>query len=458
MASGYDYNSSYDEQVKKASLKSNGIFIHDNQQLQFLIYGHIQRNIARPNTIFNISLPTSWNGINLKGALSPTNKIDSDSDGLTDWKEADTECGLIKWDNSGNIILPKFKDCISRASEKEAVHSAFLTYYKYLPRSINYILNASVLPIHSDPCSMDSDEDGFKDKEDPHKLKSDIKVLNLSNPNYININYSDNMKWEGNVFKNSISYGSNQGWFENEFYKNMLYDSDSIKGENIKASGCGLIAACDVFAYLSLDKKYNFSNTWNKLRFKTSYSSVIGQSPLYSYIRHGSYQNTLNYIDYMSYIGLMASRFNVSTKIITGVWTVNVPGSLPYEFNKIFKESKVKLYAYWNKNKEPSICKSTIEKMLKNNIPVIFCFDNTGLNGKKIDLHESTDLRSYISHANVGCHFMTVTGLIEYTPEAVKLTGHKTLLQVSSWGKKYYIDFEEYSKYLSVFSNILTIS
>lgn len=53
---------------------------------------------------------------------------------------------------------------------------------------------------------------------------------------------------------------------------------------------------------------------------------------------------------------------------------------------------------------------------------------------------------------------MTVTGLIEYTPEAAKLTGHKTLLQVSSWGKKYYIDFEEYSKYLSVFSNILTIN
>lgn len=90
-----------------------------------------------------------------------------------------------------------------------------------------------------------------------------------------------------------------------------------------------------------------------------------------SYIRHGSYKNTLNYIDYMEYLELMASRFNVSTKLVTGVWTVNVPGS-PYEFNKIFKESKVKLYAYWNKYKEPSICKSTIEKMLKNNIPVIF--------------------------------------------------------------------------------------
>ena len=53
---------------------------------------------------------------------------------------------------------------------------------------------------------------------------------------------------------------------------------------------------------------------------------------------------------------------------------------------------------------------------------------------------------------------MTATRLIEYTPEAAKLTGHKTLLQVSSWGNKYYIDFEEYSKYLSkYFSNMLVI-
>lgn len=54
---------------------------------------------------------------------------------------------------------------------------------------------------------------------------------------------------------------------------------------------------------------------------------------------------------------------------------------------------------------------------------------------------------------------MTATRLIEYTPEAAKLTGHKTLLQVSSWGNKYYIDFEEYSKYLSkYFSNMLVIN
>ena len=51
------------------------------------------------------------------------------------------------------------------------------------------------------------------------------------------------------------------------------------------------------------------------------------------------------------------------------------------------------------------------------------------------------------------------TRLIEYMPDVVKLTGHKTLLQVSSWSNKYYIDFEEYSKYLSkYFLNMLVIN
>lgn len=54
---------------------------------------------------------------------------------------------------------------------------------------------------------------------------------------------------------------------------------------------------------------------------------------------------------------------------------------------------------------------------------------------------------------------MASTRLIEYMPDVVKLTGHKTLLQVSSWGNKYYIDFEEYSKYLSkCFLNMLVIN
>jgi len=36
-------------------------------------------------------------------------------------------------------------------------------------------------------------------------------------------------------------------------------------------------------------------------------------------------------------------------------------------------------------------------------------------------------------------------------------TAHKTVLEVSSWGEKFYIDFEDYSSVLSPFANVLEI-
>lgn len=453
-------NSGYERLVRSAITKSNGIIMNDSTSMAQDMCYYILKHISASTINFNVALPGNMQKIKLNGALSPNNKIDTDADGLTDWNEIDRGCGLIKWNSSGNIILPTLREYINKSNKDSAINSIFNTYRIKYPKQIDNKLNTFILPITSNPCSMDSDGDKFKDKEDPHKLSSDIKITQLLNPNYVNIDYNDTIKWNGNTFKDTqISYGSNQGWFANNFYKDKLYDSNSIKGKNINDSGCGLIAACDTFVYISLNSKYNFSNTWSKIGFKTRYTILSGQSPVYAYIRYNSLNKALNYYDYMSYIGLMASRFNVSTKLVTGVWPVNVPGSLPWEFNNLFKESKVNLHAYWDTNKNYSVCKSKIEKMLKNNIPVVFCFDNTTNTKKRLNYYESTDLCSYKRINDVGCHYMTVTRLIEYMPDVVKLTGHKTLLQVSSWSNKYYIDFEEYSKYLSkYFSNMLVIN
>ena len=39
---------------------------------------------------------------------------------------------------------------------------------------------------------------------------------------------------------------------------------------------------------------------------------------------------------------------------------------------------------------------------------------------------------------------MTITAMTEYSDSASELIAHKTMLEVSSWGQKYYIDFEQY--------------
>ena len=57
--------------------------------------------------------------------------------------------------------MPTLKDCLFKASNHDAIFNACLTYAKYLPRSMNYILKSPVLPIHSNPCAIDSDGDGI---------------------------------------------------------------------------------------------------------------------------------------------------------------------------------------------------------------------------------------------------------------------------------------------------------
>lgn len=180
MAYNHNYNKTYDNKVRGAVLQSGGIFIYDNQQLQFHILNHVISNTSTSNTQFDIALPTNFRRISLKSPLSPTSNTDSDSDGLRDWAEADIQSGLIKWDNSGNVVLPTLKDCLFKASNHDAIFNACLTYAKYLPRSMNYILKSPVLPIHSNPCAIDSDGDGIIDPNEYRNVTKDSRYNNLN--------------------------------------------------------------------------------------------------------------------------------------------------------------------------------------------------------------------------------------------------------------------------------------
>lgn len=39
---------------------------------------------------------------------------------------------------------------------------------------------------------------------------------------------------------------------------------------------------------------------------------------------------------------------------------------------------------------------------------------------------------------------MSIVGVITYSDEVSALIGHSNMLEVSSWGEKYYIDFDDY--------------
>ena len=100
-----------------------------------------------------------------------------------------------------------------------------------------------------------------------------------------------------------------------------------------------------------------------------------------------------------------------------------------------------------------------IKEMLENDIPVVLSIGPGLIRGRKKELTlyslNETDGKPHFTQVNsVKDHYVNVTGIIE--------TESSTMLEISSWGKKYYIDYNEYRDFVRkhdnyLFSNILYI-
>jgi len=52
---------------------------------------------------------------------------------------------------------------------------------------------------------------------------------------------------------------------------------------------------------------------------------------------------------------------------------------------------------------------------------------------------------------------MTATGIIEYSDEVAGLLKHKCMLRISSWGRKFYVDYDKFLEKLAMGTNFLYI-
>lgn len=172
MPSGYHYLSpEYGAKVNTAITNTGGLNLTYDSNTGIKIYEHIVNNIAPPHIEFNVIIPTGWTDISLVDVISPDNNAKSDSDNLTDWEEIDTESGLITWDNNGNIQLPTFEKCLEVA--KDRGYNVISEYNNTVPSYMHsYFYNEEILPIHSNPCDKDSDNDGLNDGYDPNSLSA----------------------------------------------------------------------------------------------------------------------------------------------------------------------------------------------------------------------------------------------------------------------------------------------
>lgn len=199
------------------------------------------------------------------------------------------------------------------------------------------------------------------------------------------------------------SFGGSQTWFGRRV---------------IRKYGCGVVGLSDVLLYLGLHRE----DCENDL--------------FYGILRE---DGCLSYPRYERFVRKIWRRF---LPIIPGF---GIPGFfIPVAMNHYFRRYHIPLRAAWCFRSGSLL--SRVETMLHQDIPVILAI---GPNfpffwaKKKLTLYRLEN-GEYLPAVETSAHFVVVTGIVG------------EFLQISSWGKEYYISWPEYQLYVKKHSSFAT--
>ncbi|MDD6571340.1 MAG: hypothetical protein PUF12_03010 [Thermoflexaceae bacterium] len=213
-----------------------------------------------------------------------------------------------------------------------------------------------------------------------------------------------------------VSFGGNQNWFPQ---KRLAY------------YGCGLVSVGDIILYLTRH----------------------GKMPLQSIAGKVSGQEIIEQEEYLNYLRKLSQRFFYVSYCIRGI----TGPMLSVGFNLMSMMNGSPYKATWGV--PVSKIHMAVTKMLEKDIPVLF---SVGANfpliwrKKGVKLYQKTATPVFVCCGSTHKHYMTITGIVQDDHNG-------ELLRISSWGKEYYIQWEEYENFIrhdsmALFSNILYIS
>lgn len=178
--------------------------------------------------------------------------------------------------------------------------------------------------------------------------------------------------------------------------------------------GCGITALSDVFLYLA--------------KREGIYYSRETEGYVKSCLTEDEYRDYYNRI--YRFVGGIAPWAK------NGLSFLRIQGS----FNRMARRQKWKLRARWGFS-FPKM-RGRIEEMLHHDLPVILCIPFMVFKrdkGQGILFYEKRDGK-YQKSCKVSAHYVVILGITEQEGQS--------WLQISSWGKEYYINWEEYSALL----------
>ncbi len=258
------------------------------------------------------------------------------------------------------------------------------------------------------------------------------------------------------------SYGGNQGWFKPAEGATGK-DSRGLsvrKAKTLEGFGCGLIGGSDIILHL-LGRSV-LSNGSDKGYFKVRTEDNLESG------------SAISKKEYENYILQMEKKFfHILPKLgISGV-LLALNFNIYFFLNRknIRKKTGYSFLARWGVL--PGNILIRIKEMLSEDIPVIISIGPGFFHSNKLNFYnkiekmpddnkpgKASDAKTYLFKpvTKTKDHYVTVTGVEEYPT----VDGSKIMLEISSWGKKYYVNFAEYLEYVKkndnfYFSNILYI-
>lgn len=338
----------------------------------------------------------------------PTNP-DSDGDGLTDYQET-------------GIVYNADKRYIGKGETPN------VTYFE----------------MRSFPDNEDSDGDKIKDKDDDKPLMPELVQVAKLNSIYLNID-----KHDSNTY-----YGGDQGWWKDRafFQGNSGGPLGEVKLEADKyyrlwKIGCGTIAMSDAELYMTIQNSGYTLSVSSPIAKRFQQTGSCDELAYMAYVEKlydNKYEIKGTPVNIMAglYPWQMANGFS---SFLSSNGNPNTNVEWARFGGEIYYEQKLKIA-------------DEIESMLKKDIPVVFSYF-TFVGKDAIQMYTSIEnAKNNITSSDDQApesHYMTIVGLHKYAGD--KPLQDKYILEVVSWGRVYYIDFDTYAKKLSYYSNILSV-
>lgn len=311
---------------------------------------------------------------------------------------------------------------------------------------LGHSINIKYFAMRSYPDQIDSDGDGLTDDVDDRPLMTNMVETARLNSKFSN--YYLNV-----VGNNGTTYdGGDQGWWEVDVTSDDSLDHQTRLKEDkyyrLWKVGCGTIAMSDAELYMALQ------NSGYSLGVPESFPTDFWQTGL------------IEKEDYKKYIGhTYGGKY-----AINGGFVNRRVGLYPWdmelgftEFLRTIDSSSITVAAWARYGNIAGVIRKQkileeIERMLNEDIPVVCSYHSIAK--EEIILYNS--IQDAVEHkdnsnksGSATSHYMTIIGL--YKCPGPQPWEYKYILEVVSWGKVYYIDYDLYAEKLDYFSNILSV-